>query len=357
LNEITWAGFGGSLTWSAAMMAVPGGAGVAISVLGSNKLLNQIFRDMPPVELRRINGEKLKAMEVHPEIADAFLNNSVFSPRHQTALVNALNEMKGVANRAAFVRLALASMNQSVAFFRQRQAEMYAGFNKAVAPIESFVALGAFAAARTKAGALVFNVPLDHLGWTEGMAQLITGANQLVTEMPGVKDRQLWVTGTVTARARKEIESRGWQLMEQTEARLFDWTESYPNYQKPEERIPSGLVSLNFKSVAVGVGGSSGDGVLSFQGKDYPFSISGVSLGGVGASSFSGAGKVYDLKSVKDFGGNYAAAEATFAVAGGASEMAMKNQSGVTIVVLKNEGKETGTKLALGPGGVKIQMK
>jgi hypothetical protein len=357
LNEITWAGFAGSLTWSAAMMAVPGGAGIAISIAGSNKLLNQIFQTTPPVELRRMNGEKLKAMDVHPEIADAFLNNALFSPRQQTILVNALNEMKSVANRAAFVRLALVSSNPIVAYFRQRQAEMYEGFHRDVTPIESFVALGDFAAARTKAGALVFNVPLDYLAWTEPIARLLTGANQLVTELPGIKDKQLWLAGTLSARARKEIESRGWQVQEQTEARLFGWTESYPNYQRPEERIPTGFVSLNFKSVALGVGGSSGDGVLTYQGKDYPFSISGVSFADVGVSSFSGAAKVYDLKSVKDFAGNYAASQASFAVGGGGSEIAMKNSNGVTIVVLKNEGKESGTKLSLGPGGMKLQMK
>jgi hypothetical protein len=68
------------LTWSAAMMAVPGGAGIAVSVAGTSRLLNEVFRTTPPVELRRTNGEKLKAMDVHPEVADAFLNNSVYSP-------------------------------------------------------------------------------------------------------------------------------------------------------------------------------------------------------------------------------------------------------------------------------------
>ncbi len=40
LNKISWAGYAGSLTWSAAMMAVPGGAGIAMSVVGGNKLLS-----------------------------------------------------------------------------------------------------------------------------------------------------------------------------------------------------------------------------------------------------------------------------------------------------------------------------
>ena len=102
-------------------------------------------------------------MDVHPEVADAFLNNSVYSPRYQTLLVNALEEMKGVGNRATFVRLAASSGNKDIAFFRERQAEMYTGFHKAIAPVETYIALGEFAAVRTTKNDVVFNVPLDHL--------------------------------------------------------------------------------------------------------------------------------------------------------------------------------------------------
>jgi len=357
LNEISWAGYAGGITWAAAMSAVPGGAGLAITVSGSHKLLNDILRTTPPVDLRRMNGEKLKAMDVHPEVADAFLNNSVYSPRYQTLLVNSLEEMKGVGNRATFVRLAAASPNSNIAFFRERQAEMYTGYHRAVAPVETFIALGEFAAVRTTKGAVVFNVPMDHLAWTEPMARLITAADQRVSQLTRTADKEVWITGTISPRARKEIESRGWKVQENSEAKLLEWAESYPKYEKPEERVPSGLVSLNFKSVALGVGASSGEGILSYQGKEYPFSVSGLSLVDVGVSSFSGAGKVYDLKNLGDFPGNYAAAQAAFAVRGGQGEFSMRNAKGVTFVVLSNEGKESGTRLNLGPGGVTIRMK
>ena len=65
---------------------------------GTHKLLNEVFRTTPPVDLRRTNGEKLKAMDVHPEVAEAFLNNSVYSPRYQTQLVGALEEVKGAGH-------------------------------------------------------------------------------------------------------------------------------------------------------------------------------------------------------------------------------------------------------------------
>ena len=240
LNQISWAGYGGSMTWSAAMMAVPGGAGIAVSVVGTNRLLNTIFRDTPPVELRRMNGEKLAAMDVHPEIADAFLSNSVFSPRQQTLLVHALDEMKGVANRAAFVGFAATTQRASIAFFRQRQAEMYAGYHKSVGPLSDFVSLGELTAARTTDG-LVFCAPLDHLVWTEPIGRFITAANDVINEA-GPKKKQLWVTGTLSPRARKEMENRGWQVQEQSEARLLTWVEEQPKEVKPDQKVPSGTV-------------------------------------------------------------------------------------------------------------------
>ncbi|MGZ8496027.1 MAG: hypothetical protein ACXWWP_09030, partial [Candidatus Binatia bacterium] len=357
LNKISWAGYAGSLTWSAAMSAVPGGAGVAMTVIGTNKVLNQVFQTTPPVELRQQNLQKLNAMGVNPQISDTFINNTIFSPREQTLFVHALGEMNSVADRGALVRLALPSQNPTIALFRQRQAQMYAGYNKSVTPLERFVSLGQFAVSRTVSGALVVNLPLDYLVWTEPMAQLLAGGNQLVNELPGIKEKQLWLAGTLSPKARKEIESRGWKVRDQAEAQLFSWVETYPDYKKPEERVPSGLVTLNMKSVAVGVGSTQGDGVLNFQGKSYPFSISGLSLVDVGISNFTGAGKVYDLKSPTDIAGTYAASQSTFAIAGGETAMSMKNDRGVTIVVLKNEGQKSGTQLSMGPAGMKITMK
>jgi hypothetical protein len=357
LNEIAWAGYAGGITWAAAMSAVPGGAGLAITISGTHKLLNEVFRTTPPADLRRTNGEKLKAMNVHPEVADAFLNNSVYSPRDQTLLVNALEEMKGVSNRATFVRLVAGTANRDLAFFRERQAEMYAGYHKAIAPVETFIALGEFAAVRTTKNEVVFNVPLDHLVWTQDMAKLLTAADARVTQLTRPANKQLWVTGTVSARAKKEIESRGWQLNERSEERLLSWAEEYPKYEKPEERLPAGFVTLNFKSVGIGIGGSSGEGVLSYQGRDYPLTISGVNIADLGASQFQGAGKVYDLKNVADFSGNYAAAQAAFAVRGGQSSLSMRNTKGVTIVILQDEGKESGTRFGLGPSGITLKLR
>jgi hypothetical protein len=82
-----------------------------------------------------------------------------------------------------------------------------------------------------------------------------------------------------------------------------------------------------------------------------------MNLADLGVSSYQGAGKVYDLKSINDFAGNYAAAQAAFAVRGGQSELSMRNGKSVTIVLLANEGKESGTRVGLGASGLAIRLK
>jgi hypothetical protein len=96
-----------------------------------------------------------------------------------------------------------------------------------VAPLSSFVSLGALAAARTGTGALVLCVPLDYLVWTEPMAKFMTAANKVIDDA-GAQDKQLWVTGALSAEARKAMASRGWKVQERSEGRLFKWTEGNP---------------------------------------------------------------------------------------------------------------------------------
>src|SRR5712692_10371418 len=68
---------------------------------------------------------------------------------------------------------------------------------------------------------------------------------------------------------------------------------------------PDGTVRITGKSIAVGVGFSWGTGVLTYKGKEYPFSITGLSAGDIGVTSTEISGEVFNLKNVDDFNGNY----------------------------------------------------
>jgi hypothetical protein len=120
------------------------------------------------------------------------------------------------------------------------------------------------------------------------------------------------------------------------------------------EPTPSGRVSISSKAVAIGVGVTWGDGTLSYGGKTYIFSVSGLSVVDLGISSITSTGEVFNLNSASDFAGNYAAGEAGIAIAGGPSDVIMKNEHGV---VLRLHGTQQGVRFTLAPQGVAIKLR
>src|SRR5262245_38675606 len=121
-----------------------------------------------------------------------------------------------------------------------------------------------------------------------------------------------------------------------------------------ESQKPSGKVSLESKSIAAGVGVTWGEGKLSFKGKDYPFSIDGLTVVDFGIARASATGDVYNLTDVSKFAGTYVAAEAGFTLAGGVGGMVLRNQDGVVMHVRSTS---KGAKLQLGTSGLNIKMK
>jgi hypothetical protein len=116
---------------------------------------------------------------------------------------------------------------------------------------------------------------------------------------------------------------------------------------------PNGSVSIDMTSFAAGIGFSSGSGVLRFHGQRFVFKISGLSVGNVGIASINAVGNVYNMTSVNQFPGNYAAVGAGVALAGGAAGLKMQNQNGVIINLY---AVQQGVQLNIGPQGFNITM-
>jgi hypothetical protein len=114
------------------------------------------------------------------------------------------------------------------------------------------------------------------------------------------------------------------------------------------------LIEFSGGSVAAGIGFSWGSGTLTQAGKQYPLKIDGLTVGNVGITKASAWGKVYYLKNLSDINGTYAAIGTGATVGGGGSAIAMKNTKGVVIDLYTTT---EGAMLALGTGGVKIELK
>jgi hypothetical protein len=125
-------------------------------------------------------------------------------------------------------------------------------------------------------------------------------------------------------------------------------------YSMAQDGPPSGKVSMESKSVALGVGASWGDGKLTYAGKEHVFSVDGLSVVDLGVSKVTATGEVFDLKKLSDFSGNYVAGQAGAGLGGGAGAIVMKNQNGV---VMKLTGTGTGVRLTAGAKGLDVKLK
>ena len=116
----------------------------------------------------------------------------------------------------------------------------------------------------------------------------------------------------------------------------------------------TGSVSVVFTKGGLIVGVGGGRGVLTFRGKHYPFTVSGMSVGfTIGASTTKFVGRALNLHSPGDLAGSYAAGGAGGALAAGAGGVQLQNANGV---ILQLSGPKVGAEVSAAVGGVTITM-
>jgi hypothetical protein len=119
------------------------------------------------------------------------------------------------------------------------------------------------------------------------------------------------------------------------------------------QETPDATLNLTEGQVAVGIGWSWGDGVLTLKEKDYPFKVSGLSVGEVGITEAKADGEVYHLKRLSDFNGTYIGVKAEGTAGMGAGSAKLQNEHGVLIQL---RSKTKGVNFAVAPGGVKLTL-
>lgn len=134
---------------------------------------------------------------------------------------------------------------------------------------------------------------------------------------------------------------------------LAEDSPSAADLRKAEKFKPTGTVTIDATTVAIGVGVSWGDGVLSFQGQDHPFKVSGLSLVGVGGSSVKATGTVFNLEKLDDFSGAWGNAS-------GAAVLGEQSAGGITMrnggVYMTLSAEQKGAQISAGGGGLTIRL-
>lgn len=112
----------------------------------------------------------------------------------------------------------------------------------------------------------------------------------------------------------------------------------------------SGQVSIEEVFIS---GTGVGSGTLSFQGRRYPFTLTGE-LNGLGAlAGIQGAGDVYNLRDVSHFAGAYIQGAGPLAVGSLPGEIWLKNTAGV---IIRLHGQQNGITVSSGRYEIFVQL-
>ena len=117
----------------------------------------------------------------------------------------------------------------------------------------------------------------------------------------------------------------------------------------------SGTIRFYVYKAAFFVGGSGGEGTLTFHGRRYPISVGGISGGlAFGASKTYFQGRVRNIQRVRDATGVYGAAGGGGAIGKGAQVIVMTNGKGAR---LELSGRQVGLQVNADITGLAITVK
>ncbi|MBR1279904.1 hypothetical protein JQ624_35300 [Bradyrhizobium sp. AUGA SZCCT0283] len=116
-----------------------------------------------------------------------------------------------------------------------------------------------------------------------------------------------------------------------------------------------GYVRVKLVKAGLMAGAGGGSGVLTYRGRDYPFRVSGFSLGVTAGASVSRLeGWASGIRQVSDFAGSYSAVGAGGAFVGGVGGVHLANQKGVRIDL---QGPKAGIEFAANLSEVRISLR
>ena len=120
-------------------------------------------------------------------------------------------------------------------------------------------------------------------------------------------------------------------------------------------RADEGVVRISFIKAGWIIGGSVGNGTLTFHGRTYRLSVGGLSYGlTFGGSQTDLYGRVRNIYHPSDIEGVYGAGSAGAAVVRGAQAVVLTNQKGA---VLELAGRQTGLIVNLDLSGMALSLK
>jgi hypothetical protein len=210
MNSVSWAKTGGTAVIDFGKMAVSGPAGIAMTAVGSSRVLNRMMRDNSTPGLRRINKEALGGLDIKETDINRFLANKKLTPRHQTAITKSLVSLKRVKNPETLLNhFSLRTRSNNDANVNQVVAAMIAGYNQKKYPIAEVGTFENVVIFRNKRGSIVVTYPVDNFYWTKRTAAKTI---KLTDALQSGAKKELWISGKFSELASRNLKKLGWEV-------------------------------------------------------------------------------------------------------------------------------------------------
>lgn len=219
LNRVAWGGVVGNLGFSAATTPL-GGIGYIVSGSAFGQQMNDYLTENPPSRIRSNAQEKLAAMGVTEKDIKAFLEAKGYTPRHTAVIVGHLERLGKASGIDSYIKYAAHADSEEEATFFMNIAEILGGYHQKVSPIRHVGVAKAIVWARAENGTILAPFPLDYGVWTEQVSVLV---KEMIAENTRAQEKQkfeLWVTGTMSPLAKKNLEERGVAVNEEVYKRI-----------------------------------------------------------------------------------------------------------------------------------------
>ena len=208
LNDIATATALGGLSIRAALAAIPGGAGMAVSSTSTVETIRGTLVEKTSAQIAEEVKASLARLRVPPSVASRFVDNRRYTPADLLIMSRSLAELRAENTRLFIARAGDAETREEAVFQRQR-AVLLARHAKTYG-IGAFVDVAGFPLNRLNDGRVIAVFPFDEISWTERVAGVFQKA---ASSAPHDHGQPLPVTtGELTPLAKDEVARLGWSV-------------------------------------------------------------------------------------------------------------------------------------------------
>src|SRR6516164_5335791 len=212
LDDLAWASWAGGFSFSVATLPISGAAGAALTVTNVNSTVEDLLHEKSPDELEQINRSTFRSMGANASDTERILHGGAFTPTQATTFALNLKSLKGVAHRAAFVKVAAQkSTTEADALFCVHTAALMNQIHEKT-PIARIAMLHDFPICVAKDGTIVVALQWDYAAWTSGAAGFTNDLQKLAAQSGKNTNVLIALSGQVSPRLRQELETRGFTV-------------------------------------------------------------------------------------------------------------------------------------------------